>query len=115
MAVVRVTVPCQPNQPLASVSQPGFLTTLALAALAGAGAWTTRAARASSGKTRRYADRNKVRGDMAPIPFRSERRSGERVAQLRQPGCRALAGVDPWLCGPAFRRVCPFGCYWHCT
>jgi len=25
-----------------------------------------------------------------------------------QPGCHGFKALDPWLCAPAFQRVCPF-------
>jgi len=42
-----------------------------------------------------------------PGGARSHRRSRPRPLDIRQPGHLPLAG--PWLCGPASRRVCPFG------
>jgi len=30
---------------------------------------------------------------------------------IRQPGCPGFPALDPWLCVPAFQRVCPFAPY----
>ena len=30
---------------------------------------------------------------------------------FRQPGCHGFSALDPWLCVPAFQRVCPFALY----
>ena len=31
-----------------------------------------------------------------------------REFNLRRPGCPGLSALDPWLCVPAFQRVCLF-------
>jgi hypothetical protein len=58
-----------------------------------------------------FALDNVLKRKAAPLMVQNKRFvvSNQRMyTHVWQPGCLSFPALDPWLCVPAFQRVCPF-------